>query len=120
VSDLENIVRFYRDGLGFAELGHRFENHTGAQIVQLGLQGAPCYLELTKTGGIGSRDAQSTVVALVVRLSSESEWNDAAARMKKFGYEAVSSSHPFCDQHELTFVDPAGHRIILRHADWEC
>ena len=43
--DLEAVARFYRDGLGFAEL-YRFADHDGFDGVMLGLPGAPYHLEL--------------------------------------------------------------------------
>ena len=43
---LDEVVRFYRDGLGLAELG-RFEGHAGYDGVFLGLPGEECHLEFT-------------------------------------------------------------------------
>ena len=45
--NLEAVARFYRKGLGFAEL-YRFENHGGFDGVMLGPPDAPYHLEFTK------------------------------------------------------------------------
>jgi catechol 2,3-dioxygenase-like lactoylglutathione lyase family enzyme len=115
---LEEVVKFYRDGLGLAEL-HRLENQGRVDGVILGLPGAPCYLEFTDAHGHLVRRAASADNGFVVCLSNEGEWTEAVARMGKSGYNVVPASNPFCSQHELTFEDPDGYRVVLQHADWE-
>ena len=48
--NLEEVVRLYREGLGFVELYH-FENHEGFDGVMLGLKSAPYHLEFTRARG---------------------------------------------------------------------
>ena len=45
--------------------------------------------------------------------------NEVVARIKKSGYEPVSSFNPYWNQHGLTFEDPDGYRVVLQHAAWE-
>ncbi|MCF3947527.1 VOC family protein [Acidiphilium sp. AL] len=47
---LEQVTRFYRDGLGFAEIG-RFVDHDGFDGVVLGAPHAPYHLEFTHRRG---------------------------------------------------------------------
>ncbi len=47
---LDQVVRFYRDGLGLPEIG-RFEDHDGYDGVFLALPGTGAHLELTSGGG---------------------------------------------------------------------
>ena len=116
--NLEAVARFYREGLGFAEL-FRFENHGGFDGAMLGPPDAPYHLEFTKAHGHLAGRAPTADNLLVFYLPDEHEWNDAVARMKKSGYGPVSSSNPYWDQHGLTFEDPDGYRVVLQHAAWE-
>ena len=43
---LDEVVTFYRDGLGLKELGH-FEGHSGYDGVMLGLPGSDYHVEFT-------------------------------------------------------------------------
>jgi len=47
---LEEIVRFYTDGLGLSRLGS-FEDHDGFDGVMLGVPGAAYHLEFTRKRG---------------------------------------------------------------------
>jgi catechol 2,3-dioxygenase-like lactoylglutathione lyase family enzyme len=116
--NLEAVVRFYREGLGFAEL-YRFENHGGFDGVMLGPPDAPYHFEFTRAHGHLAGRAPTSDNLLVFYLPDEREWNDAVARMKKSGYEPVLSFNPYWDQHGLTFEDPDGYRVVLQHAAWE-
>jgi len=116
--DLEAITRFYRDGLGLTEL-YRFQDHDGFDGVMLGAPGAPYHLEFTKAHGHSAGRAPTLDNLLVFYLPSESEWNEAVARMVNAGYEQVRSFNPFWDRLGVTFEDPDGYRVVLQHAEWE-
>jgi catechol 2,3-dioxygenase-like lactoylglutathione lyase family enzyme len=45
-NDLAEVIKFYRDGLGF-EIVSSFEDHEGFDGVMLGHQGLPYHLEFT-------------------------------------------------------------------------
>src|SRR5713226_197661 len=100
--NLEEVARFYREALGFAEL-YSFENHEGFDGVMLGQPGAPYHLEFTRAHGHLAGRAPTADNLLVFYLPDEREWNDAVARMKQSGYEPVTSFNPYWDQHGLTF-----------------
>jgi hypothetical protein len=50
---LEEVVGFYRDGLGLTEIGG-FQNHAGYDGVFLEVSGTDAHLELTAGGGHGA------------------------------------------------------------------
>lgn len=115
--DLESVARFYRDGLGFAEL-FRFEDHDGFSGVMLGLPGAPYHLEFTTAQGHRAGRAPTADNLLVFYLPDAQQWNDAVARLRSAGYEPVASFNPYWDRDGLTFEDPDGYRIVLQHDTW--
>ena len=116
--DLESVARFYRDGLGFAEL-FRFEDHDGFNGVMLGLPGAPYHLEFTTAQGHRAGRAPTADNLLVFYLPDAQQWNDAVARLRSAGYEPVASFNPYWDRDGLTFEDPDGYRIVLQHDAWD-
>lgn len=116
--DLESVARFYRDGLGFAEL-FRFEDHAGFNGVMLGLPGAPYHLEFTTAQGHRAGRAPTADNLLVFYLPDAQQWNDAVARLRSAGYEPVASFNPYWDRDGLTFEDPDGYRIVLQHDTWD-
>ena len=116
--DLESVARFYRDGLGFAEL-FRFEDHAGFNGVMLGLPGAPYHLEFTTAQGHRAGRAPTAENLLVFYLPDAQQWNDAVARLRSAGYEPVASFNPYWDRDGLTFEDPDGYRIVLQHDTWD-
>jgi catechol 2,3-dioxygenase-like lactoylglutathione lyase family enzyme len=116
--NLEAVARFYRDGLGFAEL-YRFAEHDGFDGVMLGLPDAPYHLEFTQAHGHKAGRAPTDDNLLVFYLPDESEWNEAVARMQRAGYQPVPPFNPFWTDRGLTFEDPDGYRVVLQRAAWE-
>jgi len=111
--NLQQVTRFYRDGLGFAEL-FRFENHAGFDGVMLGLPGAPYHLEFTRAHGSSAGRAPSEDHLLVFYLPDEKEWKEAVARFERAGYAPVAPFNPYWQQFGATFEDPDGYRIVLQ------
>ena len=62
---LNEVVRFYTDGLGLSELG-RFEGHAGYTGVLLGLPGAEYHLEFTQhdDGSPGQAPSRDNLLVL--------------------------------------------------------
>jgi catechol 2,3-dioxygenase-like lactoylglutathione lyase family enzyme len=115
---LEEVVRFYTDGLGLTVLGS-FQNHEGFDGVMVGVAGATAHLEFTrKLGHIAGR-APTKDNLLAFYLPDADEWKAAVDRMKAAGYEAVPSFNPYWDREGLTFEDPDGYRVVLQNAAWE-
>jgi catechol 2,3-dioxygenase-like lactoylglutathione lyase family enzyme len=115
--DLEEVVKFYRDGLGLTLIGG-FEDHLGFDGVMLGIPGEQYHLEFTHHRGhqVGRAPTQDHLI--VFYLPDEQEWRAAIERMQRAGYEPVSSYNPYWDRHGRTFEDPDGYRIVLQNAAW--
>jgi catechol 2,3-dioxygenase-like lactoylglutathione lyase family enzyme len=114
---LEEVVRFYVEGLGLEELGS-FENHEGFDGVILGTPGATYHLEFTHQRGHLVGRAPTKENLLVFYLPDEGDWTAALDRMKAAGYESVPSLNPYWDRYGRTFEDPDGYRVVLQNAAW--
>lgn len=114
---LDEVVRFYRDGLGFDVIGG-FEDHQGFDGVMLGLQGSGYHLEFTHHRGHEVGRAPTKDNLLVFYLPDADDWRAAVDRMKKSGSTPVASYNPYWDAHGVTFEDPDGYRIVLQNAAW--
>lgn len=114
---LEDVVRFYRDGVGLRELA-RFEDHDGFDGVMLGTPGAAYHLEFTRKRGHEAGRAPTQDNLLVFYLPEQAQWQAAIERMSAAGYEPVSSFNPYWDRSGRTFEDPDGYRVVLQNAAW--
>lgn len=112
--NLEEVVRFYRDGLGLVELG-RFEEHSGYDGVMLGLPGSDYHLEFTSHADGSPCPAPSVDNLLVLYVESEQAAEIAAARLADLGYPDVDPENPYWDGRSITIADPDGWRVVL---DW--
>ena len=114
---LDDVVRFYRDGLGLQELA-RFEDHEGFDGVMLGQPGAAWRLEFTHAYGHAAGRAPTQDNLLVFYLPEETAWRAAVNRMRERGHEVVPSFNPYWDRQGVTFEDPDGYRVVLQNAAW--
>ena len=114
---LADVVRFYRDALGFEVLGS-FEDHDGFDGVMLGHRGAGYHLEFTGRRGHIAGRAPNDENLLVFYLPDRAEWEAAVQRVRSAGHAPVSSANPYWDQNGLTFEDPDGYRVVLQNAAW--
>jgi catechol 2,3-dioxygenase-like lactoylglutathione lyase family enzyme len=115
--NLPEVVRFYRDGLGFEVVGS-FEDHEGFDGVMLGHAGLAYHLEFTRQRGHRVGRAPTRENLLVFYLADEGEWRRAVERMVSCGYEAVRSHNPYWDVRGKTFEDADGYRVVLEGAAW--
>jgi catechol 2,3-dioxygenase-like lactoylglutathione lyase family enzyme len=115
--DLDAVVRFYRDGLGFEVLSE-FSHHDGFDGVMLGHKGAGYHLEFTRKAGHRAGRAPTEDNLLVFYLPDAEEWKQAVARLENAGYTAVPAFNPYWDRLGKTFEDPDGYRIVLQNASW--
>lgn len=114
---LEEVVAFYRDGLGLGVLGE-FKDHDGFDGVMLGRAGVPYHLEFTAKRGHKAGRAPTQDNLLVFYLPGKREWSAAVRRLKAAGHEPVRSFNPYWDKKGVTFEDPDGYRIVLQNAPW--
>ncbi|NJL82819.1 MAG: VOC family protein [Chloroflexaceae bacterium] len=115
---LDEVVRFYTEGLGLKILSH-FEEHEGFDGVMIGIPGEPYHFEFTQQRGhfVGRAPTQDNLI--VFYLPDQQEWQRTVKQMKAIGYEPVKSYNPYWAESGVTFEDPDGYRIVLQNAPWE-
>jgi len=111
---LNQVVAFYRDGLGLPEMGG-FRDHHGYDGVFLEVPGTGAHLELT-TGGEHDAAAPHPESLLVFYLGDPDTLRTVAARL---GVDPVAPANPYWAEHGLTFEDPEGFRVVLVPEHWE-
>ncbi len=115
--DLDGVVKFYRDGLGFDVLCE-FKDHGGFDGVMLGRNGAPYHLEFTRKAGHEAGRAPTQDNLLVFYFPDADEWRRALDRFEGAGYKPVAAFNPYWDKHGATFEDPDGYRVVLQNTRW--
>jgi catechol 2,3-dioxygenase-like lactoylglutathione lyase family enzyme len=115
--DLETVVRFYTEGLGFTVLS-QFTDHDGFDGVMLGHAGAAYHLEFTRKAGHEAGRAPTRDNLLVFYLPDPGEWQAAVDRLLALGHRPVESFNPYWDRRGVTFEDPDGYRVVLQNAAW--
>lgn len=115
--DIEALLPFYRDGLGFDVL-YRFADHDGFDGIMLGCQGAPYHFEFTRAHGHVASRAPTQDNLLVFYLPDAPEWQAAVDRMEAAGFSAVQAFNAYWDRQGRTFEDPDGYRVVLQNAAW--
>jgi len=115
--DLDALIAFYRDGLGFEILGH-FQDHDGFDGVMLGLRGAPYHLEFTRCRGHTAGRAPTQDNLIVLYYPDAGDWQAAVDRMRGAGFAPVPSFNPYWDRSGRTFEDTDGYRVVLQNARW--
>ena len=111
---LDELVAFYRDGLGLVEIGG-FRDHVGYDGVFLEIPGTGAHLELT-AGGAHDTPAPHPESLLVLYLGDEAAVRAVAERL---GVDPVAPANPYWAEHGLTFEDPDGFRVVLVPERWE-
>ncbi len=115
--DLETLLQFYQQGLGFALL-YRFEDHDGFDGIMLGHEQAPYHLEFTRARGHVAGRAPTRDNLLVFYFPDAEDWQAAVRRMREAGFESVSAFNPYWDREGVTFEDPDGYRVVFQKAAW--
>ena len=110
---LDEVVRFYRDGLGLAEIG-RFEDHARYNGVFLELPGTGAHLEFTSGGGHAPPEPHPETL-VVLYLGSQEAVDEACERV---GGQPVEAANPYWNDHGVTLVDPDGFRVVLVPETW--
>jgi catechol 2,3-dioxygenase-like lactoylglutathione lyase family enzyme len=105
---LDEVVGFYRDGLGLPELG-RFDDHQGYDGVFLGVPGTESELEFT-SGGEHAPPAPHPETLVVLYLGSDEAVAEASGRV---GADPVEPANPYWQRHAITLRDPDGFDVVL-------
>lgn len=116
-NDLAAVLRFYRDGCGFAVISS-FSDHDGFDGVMLGQPHASYHLEFTHKRGHDAGRAPTQDNLLVFYLPDQTEWQRAVTQMHAHGFAPVSAFNPYWDMHGLTFEDCDGYRLVFQNAAW--
>lgn len=111
---LDELVRFYRDGLGLVEVGG-FRGHNGYDGVFLEVPGSGAHLELTAGGEHGAPTPHPESL-LVLYLGDEGSVKAVADRL---GIDPAAPANPYWGEHGVTFEDPDGFRVVLVPERWE-
>jgi catechol 2,3-dioxygenase-like lactoylglutathione lyase family enzyme len=115
--NLEEVVRFYREGLGLSELGS-FTDHEGFDGVMMGVPNEQYHLEFTRHRGHKAGRAPTKDNLLVFYFPDAALWQRAIDRMIAQGHQPVESYNPYWDRHGRTFEDPDGYRVVLHNGPW--
>jgi uncharacterized glyoxalase superfamily protein PhnB len=114
---LEEVVAFYRDGVGLPELG-RFEGHEGYDGVFLGLPGVGHHLEFTSHAAGSPGPAPTRDNLLVLYYEDAAERDAVVARLREAGHEPVAPENRYWAERGPTFEDPDGWRVVLVGESW--
>ena len=115
---LDEVVRFYTDGLGLQILD-RFEQHQGFSGVMIGIPGEYYHLEFTQQQGHLVGRAPTPENLIVFYIPDRQEWQCTIDRIQSIGYTPIKSYNPYWDENGITFEDPDGYRIVLENTVWE-
>lgn len=110
---LDEVVAFYRDGIGLREIGG-FRDHDGYDGVFLEIPGTGAHLELT-SGGAHDPPEPHPESLLVLYVGDGESLREIAARL---GTNPVPPANPYWASHGLTFADPDGFRVVLVPERW--
>lgn len=109
----EEVLRFYEEGLGLARIDS-FADHAGYSGVMLGLPGEDVHLEVTTHADGSPGPAPTRDNLLVLYLRDRGVITAIEDRMRALGHEPVEPENPYW-LGDLTFEDPDGWRVVLRH-----
>lgn len=109
---LDEVVRFYRDGLGLKEIG-AFAGHAGYTGVMLGLPGAAYHLEFTAHAEGSPCPAPSRDNLLVFYIPERAAIDRIRERLAAMGYAEVPPENPYWQAQGVTIADPDGWRVVL-------
>jgi hypothetical protein len=111
---LEEVVKFYRDGLALPVIGE-FHDHEGYSGVMLGLPDDRTHLEFTHAMSGSPCPAPTRDNLLVLYLPEEQDFMNAVNRMEQTGYRPVEPENPYWNANGRTYEDPDGWRVVLCH-----
>src|SRR5215470_17877934 len=110
---LDEVVRFYREGLGLPELD-RFAGHAGYRGVLLGLPGTQYHLEFTQHDHGSPGPAPSRDNLLVLYFDDLISMEQLAARLATLGHPPVEAENPYwAENGAVTVEDPDHWRVVL-------
>ncbi|MGB8543461.1 MAG: VOC family protein [Candidatus Acidiferrales bacterium] len=112
---LEEVLRFYSEGLGLKIVGS-FAEHKGYTGYMLGLPGSDYHLEFTQHAAGSPCPAPSRDNLLVFYIPDQAAIGRIAARLSGLGYRAVEAENPYWNKKSITIEDPDGWRVVLMNS----
>ena len=110
---LDEVVRFYREGLGLPGLG-RFAGHAGYRGVMLGLPGMTYHLEFTQHDHGSPGPAPGRGNLLVLCFDDRAPVEQVASRLAALGHLPVEAENPYWTANgAVTVEDPDHWRVVL-------
>lgn len=110
---LEEVVAFYRDGIGLPVIGS-FEGHAGYSGVMLGMPGTSYHLEFTQHESGSDCPAPSKDNLLVFYLTERSAMERIEEKLAAMGYPSVPPENPYWSATgSVTIADPDGWRVVF-------
>ncbi|MGV4322185.1 VOC family protein [Bacillus mojavensis] len=109
---LEQIIRFYEEGLGLKRLGE-FHQHNGYDGVMFGLPHTDYHLEFTQHEGESTAPVPHPDSLLVFYVPNEEEIKAITAKLKRMGYQEAEPENPYWSHGGVTIEDPDGWRIVF-------
>jgi catechol 2,3-dioxygenase-like lactoylglutathione lyase family enzyme len=110
---LDELVAFYRDGIGLEEIGG-FRGHDGYDGVFLAVPGTNAHLELTSGGEHRAPDPHPETLLVLYLRDGES----VEAVLQRLGVTPVPPANPYWAEHGVTVEDPDGFRVVLVPESW--
>ena len=112
---LEEVVRFYSEGLGLKILGS-FQGHDGYSGYMLGLPGSDYHLEFTQHSAGSPCPAPTRDNLLVLYINDKAAIDRIVARLSAMGHSPVMAENPYWAEKGVMIEDPDGWRIVLMNS----
>jgi catechol 2,3-dioxygenase-like lactoylglutathione lyase family enzyme len=110
---LEQVVAFYRDGIGLPVIDS-FQGHAGYSGIMLGLPGADYHLEFTQHEEGSPCPAPTRDNLLVFSLRDAAAIERVVARLSARGHLSVPPENPYWRKAGgVTIEDPDGWRVVF-------
>ena len=119
--DIELLLPFYRDGLGF-EVLDRSENVDGMDTVLLGHKDWPYQFEFSQLrGDEAAPRAPSSEHYRVFCIEEDEHWKERLAAMFQAGVPQVTPPVQYINSKwpGVAYEDADGYRVVLVHGKWK-
>ncbi|HDX9579203.1 TPA: VOC family protein [Bacillus pseudomycoides] len=113
---LEEVIRFYEEGLGLKRIGE-FHNHEGYDGVMFGLPSVEYHLEFTRHVNGSPCPAPTKDNLLVFYMPDKDQIEKISRRLHAMGYYAVEPENPYWKEEGITIEDPDGWRLVLMNTE---
>lgn len=109
---LDEVVRFYTDGIGLKRIAS-FKEHQGYNGEILGLPEISYHLEFTQHVDGSPCPAPTKDNLLVFYIPNQNVVDRIAERLRTMGYPPVLPENPYWEKDGVTIEDPDGWRVVL-------